>query len=105
MVLLLRASCNLSRSTAHFIQIQDFKYKLFINMTILNAYLMSKEHIIYNFLINDRGLIHQRINFPSGSTFLDPFEEEDEAIDRTEKGFRERSVRSKRLPVLVILKT
>lgn len=46
---------------------------------------MSKEHIIYNFLINNRGLIHQRVNFSPGSTFLDPLEQEDEAIDRTEK--------------------
>lgn len=56
-------------------------------MTMLNAYLMSKKHIIYNFLINDRGLIHQCINFSSGSTFLNPFEQEDEAIDRTENVF------------------
>lgn len=46
---------------------------------------MSKEHIIYNFLINDRGLIHQGVNFPPGSTFLNPLEQEDEAIDGTEK--------------------
>lgn len=58
-----------------------------MNMIMLNAYLMSKEHIIYNFLINDRGLIHQGINFPSGSTFLNPFKQEDEAIDRTENVF------------------
>lgn len=50
-----------------------------------NTYLMSKKHIIHNFLINDRGLIHQSVNFPSGSTFLNPFEQEDEAIDRTKK--------------------
>lgn len=49
------------------------------------TYLMSKKHVIYNFLINDRGLIHQSVNLPSGSTFLDPLEQEDEAIDRTKK--------------------
>lgn len=46
---------------------------------------MSKEHIIYNFLINDRRFIHQSVNFPPGSTFLNPLEEENEAIDRTKK--------------------
>lgn len=51
----------------------------------MNIYLMSEEHIIYNFLINDGGLIHQSVNFPPGSTFLDPLEQEDEAIDGTEK--------------------
>lgn len=50
-----------------------------------NIYLMSKKHIVYNFLINDRGLIHQSVNFPPGTTFLNPFEQEDESIDRTEK--------------------
>lgn len=70
-----------------YIHIQDLKYKSAINMTKLNAYLVSKKHIIYNFLINDRGLIHQCINFSSGSTFLNPFEQEDEAIHRTEKCF------------------
>lgn len=51
----------------------------------MNTYLMSEEHIIYNFLINDGGLIHQSVNFPPGSTLLDPLEQEDEAIDGTEK--------------------
>lgn len=51
----------------------------------VNTYLMSKEHIIYNFLVNDRSLIHQRVDFPPGSTLLDPLEQEDEAIDGTEK--------------------
>lgn len=46
---------------------------------------MSKEHIIHNFLVNDRCLIHQSVNFPPGSTFLNPLEQEDEAIDRTKK--------------------
>jgi len=45
---------------------------------------MSKEHIIYYFLINDRGLIHQSVNFPSGPTLLNPLEQEDEAVDGTE---------------------
>lgn len=46
---------------------------------------MSKKHIIYNFLINDWRFIHQCINFPPGSTLLNPLEEEDEAIDWAEK--------------------
>lgn len=68
--------CNFNWGHAYifFIHIQDwFKYKSASNK-ILNAYLMSKKHVIYNFFINDRGLIHQRINFSSGSTFLNPFE-------------------------------
>lgn len=87
MVLLKWVACILGTSTIYFIHIQDFKYKSPMNMTMLNAYLMSKKHIIYNFLINDRGLIYQGINFSSGSTFLNPFKQEDEAIDRTEKCF------------------
>jgi len=51
----------------------------------INTYLMSKEHIIYNFLVNDRSLIHQSVDFPPGSTFLNPLEQEDEAIDRAKK--------------------
>lgn len=46
---------------------------------------MSKKHVIYNFLINDWRLIHQRVNLPPGPTLLNPLEEEDEAIDRAEK--------------------
>lgn len=46
---------------------------------------MSKKHIIDNFLINDRGLINQCVNFPSGSTFLNPLEQEDESINGTKK--------------------
>lgn len=46
---------------------------------------MSKGHIIYNFLIDDRGLIHQSVNFPPGTALLNPLEQEDEAIDRTKK--------------------
>lgn len=88
MVLLKWGACFLGRSIIYFIHIQDLKYKSAINIeSMLNPYLMSKKHIIYNFLINDRGLIHQCINFSSGSTFLNPFEQEDEAIDRTEKCF------------------
>lgn len=51
----------------------------------MNTDLMRKEHIIYNFLINDRGLIHQGVNFPPRSTFLNPLKQEYESIDRAEE--------------------
>lgn len=66
---------------------------------MLNTHLMSKKHIIYNFLINDRGLIHQCINFSPGSTFLNPFEQEDKAIDGTAKCFMTEYIKKKKMIV------
>lgn len=51
---------------------------------ITESDLMCKEHVVYDFLVDDGGFIHQSVNFPPGSAFLDPFEQEDEAIDWTE---------------------
>lgn len=50
----------------------------------MSTYLMSKEHIIYNFLVDDGSFINQSVDFPPGATLLNPLEQEDEAIDRTE---------------------
>lgn len=51
----------------------------------LSTYLMCKEHIIYNFLVNDRSLIHQGVDFSPGPTLFYPLKQENEAINRTAK--------------------
>lgn len=66
--------------------ITDLQVTMILNISDdKDTYLMSKEHIIYYVLINDRGLIHQSVYFPPGSTFLNPLEQEDEAIDGAEE--------------------
>lgn len=44
------------------------------------AYLVSKEHVIDDVIIDHRGLIHQRGDLPAGPALLNPLEQEDEPI-------------------------
>lgn len=43
---------------------------------------MSEEHVVDHILLHDRRVVQQGGDFPAGTALLDPFEEEDEAIDR-----------------------
>lgn len=45
---------------------------------------MSKEHVIHDVVVDNRGLVHQSGHFPPGATLLDPFEQEDKAVHGTE---------------------
>lgn len=55
------------------------------------AYLVSKEHVIDDVIVDHRRLVHQRGDLAAGAALLNPLEQEDEPIHGAAESSRESS--------------